>query len=172
MKKHTLLALMVALVAAVAVPATAAADDQAVWHAYAHSQSTDRLVKAADKFSDAFDAVDEKATRRRLARALKASRRLAKAAAANRKAMKAEDASSDDGARGKKLLVKAVSEVRAGALLAARGVRAAQHGHTKRANRLFKRASRALKRAARDQKRGEKAMVDAGIDPDKKVSLR
>jgi hypothetical protein len=155
---------LVALATAVVLPASASASDQSVWNAYAHSSSTAKLRKAVKKFSRAFKRLSQKTTNHRLAVAGKASRRLAKAAAANRRAIKREDASSDDGARGRSLLLKALAFVRKGALLARDGVKAGQHQNYGRANRLFKRGSRALKKANRYQERGEKAMA-AGIEP-------
>ena len=156
-----------ALLAALAMLVTAApamATDQDVWDAYARSPAAVNAFDADEKFRKAFKRLSDRVTRRRLRVANKASRRLARALVPHRKGVEAAQPSTDDGRRGKALLVKHLTAGRTGANLAARGTRAALDGKRRRASRLFSRSAKALRRAQRLGKRGRAALREAGVD--------
>ena len=151
--------LLVALVA----PATAAADDRQVWNAYTDSAASARFEKSLNRVARAFERAGDRPTERRIRRALRASRRLAKTTGALRKRIAREQASSEDGKRGRKLLLKGLDNVRTGAQRAVRGTRALLHGHRRRARRILNRSADAFDRGGRQLERGEKAFDEAGV---------
>lgn len=161
---HALALALIAGLLALAFPAVAAADDQAVWDAYAHSSSAHALHKASRHYFRAFKALsNHPRTHARLVRARRASLRVARVALRNRKAVKRTTASSKDGNRGRSLLLSGLARFRNSTVFAGRGVRAELHGHMTGARRLYRRAARVQKRATRTLKRGERAMRAAGI---------
>lgn len=144
--------------------APALATDQDVWDAYARSAAAGKAFDADAQFRKAFKRLADKTTRPRLRAANRAARGLARALGPHRKGVKAAQPSSEEGKRGKALLVKHLAAGRTGAKLAARATRAALDGKRRRASRLFNRAARALGRAQRLGKRGRKLMREAGVD--------
>jgi hypothetical protein len=163
------LPVLIVVAALLAVPSTAAADDQGVWNAYARSDTAAKVGLAGQKFTKAFKRLSRRVTRPRLRAALKASRRLSKAIGPHIKTVETAEPSTEEGEKAKALLIKDLKAARNAARLAARGVKAAQRRRTRRANRLFNRAAAGLRKATKYERQARKILRESGVDTSAKV---
>jgi hypothetical protein len=145
---------------ALLVPAAAQADDNSVYGAYV-SRDADfsRLGKQLKKDIKAW--VDS--GRKRPAAALATIRQSRKAISEVSGAIKSEQASSDDGKRGKAKALASVHDLGASLKALAGGIRARTNGRVAAAKRLARRSDALLQRSLKEEKAARRAFKAAGV---------
>jgi hypothetical protein len=147
-----------------AFPASAAANDQGVWNAYSS------FPVSFDKAYDAWDKWGQRAGDSKLRdthavrRAMRADSRLRRVLGAIAKRVDHARPSSDDGKRGKVLVLRSLSTWRRGLALERAFFREFLAGHRRRAGRLIRRSAHQLKLSDRYDAQAHDAFRAAGID--------
>jgi hypothetical protein len=172
-KRVIICAVVAAAFAALALPAVATADDQAVWTTYNHSHGK-ALSRATDAYVKAYKRMIKTHFQkpRWIRASLKASKGLLPLVRAITADVRAQQPSSDGGKEGKALLMKALNAWKTAQTLDVRALRADLEGRHRRAIRIAKRSTAAFARSDRYEKKAIKELRAAGVDAKAKARLR